>query len=450
MHTVRAPEIVVVCLERFLSMTQPSHCPPVFHIPDDLAYECIRDGHCCQDLTVNLDEEEQRRILDVDWAACSNLGPKAKTPFTKCPTDPKEKIFKRVGVRCGFIDEQGVCLLHQAHGMDIKPGMCQRFPFRFVKAPDGVYVGASFTCVSIRGGKGRPLTDMAGEIEDLYRRLPPKKELPDILRFDSLTHIRWEDYLRIEGALTEIISFENHTVGECLIAGHVWLGMLSQMIRAQRKLENTNAGESGEAGLISKVIQSYVEHNRNNQYERIFTIASRPAANRILKRMLLGSFISFRGTLSRRMPRLMVIGSLVLQNMRHWARLGSLKLAPLKTKISYADCAEHKEISQSPEAQALLRRYFQHVIFRKDLVHHTDLFRGYCYLVVAHGLIEWYAAALATSGEKNPVSEAVSHVERYYVIHSDFGPLFLYYPGLAEMMGYLFQRPNFAHTVING
>ena len=86
----------------------------------------------------------------------------------------------------------------------------------------------------------------------------------------------------------------------------------------------------------------------------------------------------------------------------------------------------------------------------KELVRYTDVFRGYCFLILIYGLIQWYATVLKNQGSENPLSEALSMVERYYVLHSDFNQLFLYHPALADIMDYIFKKSNFAHSIIMG
>jgi hypothetical protein len=333
-----------------------------------------------------------------------------------------------------------VCRLHAAHGADVKPRICLRFPYRFVEAPDGVYVGLSFVCRSVLANTGRSAEENRGEIRDQFSRWASAHRLADPVRFDARTPISWADYQIIEQALDEILAREDRPVGDCLIAGHVWLGILRRMLQAISR---------GPAENVSKAIRFYVERGRADGFARAFDVARKPVAVRVLKRMLLGSFISFRTSLMERRPRLVVAATVVLQNARHWFRLGSLRLPPFEQRFSYRNFRAEAAGLETPRMQELLRRYFRHALFRKDIVRHTDLFWGFCYLVLTYGLIQWYAAALAAAGEADP-TEAVGMVERYFVHHSNFDQLFLYHPALAQTVQYLFRKPNFAHTMVNG
>jgi len=429
---------------------------PVFHLPVDLCFECRRDGDCCRNWDIPVEPDEVERILTADWRSCSALGPDDDSPFLY-PRKGKggHVVIKRIDEACCFLAEDGLCRLHKRYGAEAKARSCQRYPFRFVEAPDGVYVGLSFGCRSVLRNTGLPVEKQFDRVREEFLRRPSYHRLAEPVRFDAATPIEWADYLAIEQALDEILAREDYSVGQCLIAGHAWLGILRQALLAGRKSPEQTP---------SRWVSFYVDSTRRDGFARAFQIARHPVAGRAVKRMLLGSFISFRSASIRRLPRLVVIVRLLLENARHWLRLGNLRLPPFQTALSYRDFRPGSADLDSREFQDILRRYFRHALFRKDLICHTDVFWGYCFLVLTYGLIQWYAAGLRAAGTPAPGSggkalaensasdgfEAVSIVERYYVHHSNFNQLFLYHPALAETIQYLFKRPNFAHSIVAG
>ena len=165
--------------------------------------------------------------------------------------------------------------------------------------------------------------------------------------------------------------------------------------------------------------------------------------------MLLGSFISFRSSLRPRQWRLTIIARMVFQLFRHMIRVGSIRFDPLDVRLSHRRFQPSPSDSASPEIQSLLRRHFRDALSRKDLIRRSELFWGYCYLVMVYGLVQWYASALSATGAPDP-AKALEVVEKHYLLHPDFDQTFLYHPALADVIHHLFRKPNFAHTVVMG
>lgn len=418
------------------------------HPTDDLRlqpgarFDCVTDGSCCRDFVeFRVDAPAAERILSADWRACSDLPEREESPFYK----PKKKggdarLLKTRENRCGFLGEDDLCRLHKKYGAETKPLNCRAYPFRFVRTPGGIYVGMSFTCTSVLQDSGRPLESHGEELRRLAAEDFLQDEVTDPIRLDSSLALGWDQYLAVEKALDEILAAERDTVETCLIAGHAWLGMLRKML---------GAADAADPGAIDKILEFYIQRTREDGFSQSLKIARRQVGQRAVKRMLLGSFISFRNTLRPNQWRLTAIARLLFQFLRHLTRLGALRLDPLKNRVPYARFRPEPEDLAAPETQALLRRYFRHALFRKDLVHHTDLFRGYCYFVMVYGLTQWYNAALKAQGEPDPAA-ALALVERHYVLHPDFNQTFLYHPAMADVLQHLFQKPHFAHTIVRG
>jgi Fe-S-cluster containining protein len=428
-------------------MTDPR--PTTLYLPGDVRYQCTQCGICCDaNLEVQVASEEAARIETLDWRAVSNLPEKAKSPFGPAREERKHLACLKTDKDCGFLDAQRLCGLHSAYGEAVKPYHCLRFPYRFVDTPDGVYTGVSFACTAVRQNIGPAIAEQESAVRQVYES---RREIPRIdepVAFDWDTKLDWKDYLLLERGIDEILSDERHSVGACLIAGHVWLGMLQQLFK--------QVGRTSES--ISEAVRFYTEKTREDQYSQAFRVAKRPAAHHTLKRMLLGTFTSFGNVLPYAKTRIGAALRVFWFNGRHWMRWGGVRLTPFEQSVPYRDFAPRPEFALAPAAQDLLRRYFRHAVFRKDLVVHTDMFWGYCFLVMSHGLLEWYVAVMDALGkvpdpEHDPtrgVSGALEHVERLFVFHSRFRSIFLYHPALADTFQRVFRKPNFAHTIVMG
>jgi len=436
---------------RDMDWTNPSS-PPVFHLPEGIRYTCQMDGACCCDWwEIRVEAMAAERILEVDWRSCSSLGGKAKSPFLRARPNARFLFLRCLGDACSFLGEDSLCRLHARFGPETKPHGCRRFPFHFIQAPDGIYVGLSFACTSVLHDMGRPALEMREEAERLYSLEPEHARIEAPIRLDASTAITWEDYLQVEKALDAILSREDQPFSTCLVAGHVWLGILRQMLKAGApELKDKEAAFlRGPNPALGQILDFYVRQTSSENFKRAFAIASRSAAHPTLKRMVLGTLLSFRNSGRPNQWRITAVMRVIVEHLRHWMRLGSLRLEPLDKRVPYRMFQPSPAYLDPPKVQALLRRYYRHALFRKDLVANTDLFWGYCYFLLIHGLVEYYAVGLAALGEPDP-ELALCLVEKYFVHHSNFGRTFLYHPALADIFQYLFKRPNFAHTMVMG
>lgn len=411
-----------------------------YHFPPDMRYECLRHGACCRGpWEIRADAPAKERIEACDWHALSNLPAGKSTPFERGRSQIGAVCLARTaGGDCGFLDADHLCRLQKSHGYHFKPRTCQAFPFQLVRTPGGLFVGLSFACESVLEQSGQLIADHAEELRDLIEREPEAcLAIAEPVRFDARTPIVWGDYLALEAGLDAILSREDRPVAECLRAGHAWLGMLRQLI-AQARLSD--------AAIVSALIGRYAEDGRATAYERAFRIARRHAPHATLKRMLLGTFIAFRNGLGPRQWRLWAMTRVLSELPRHWTRLGTLRFPSLDVRLSYRQFRTQPDDLADPATEQLLRRYARHAIFRKDLIVGTDLFWGFSYLVMVHGIVQWHAAALRAAGRPDPAA-ALAAVERDFVHHTNFNQTFLYHPAIADIIRRFFHKPNFAHLV---
>lgn len=84
---------------------------------------------------------------------------------------------------CVFLEES-LCSIHEQ-----KPTTCRQYPFQFTRTPDGLYVGASFFCTSIRDNSGRPMAEHAVELLDL---------IPQAIISEVPETVSWSDYRELE------------------------------------------------------------------------------------------------------------------------------------------------------------------------------------------------------------------------------------------------------------
>ena len=99
---------------------------------------------------------------------------------------------------CVFLDSEQLCSIHAELGASAKPITCRQYPFQFTRTPEGIFVGASFFCTSIRQNSGRPM--MEHSLEILLDLLPEAiiSDVPDPIPLDGRGTLSWEQYRELE------------------------------------------------------------------------------------------------------------------------------------------------------------------------------------------------------------------------------------------------------------
>ena len=394
-------------------------------------------GCCCRNAwDIEVEDDIADNILSLDWHKCSSLPDNAVSPFEYSKTEKNKLVLKTVGDACSFLADDGKCRLQNKYGFDVKPHACRTFPFSFAGTPDGIHIGLSFACPAVCSGKGKIVSEHKRMLEKLLEDAVDPWPVAEPVKLDLTTALEWEEYNSIEKGLSEILGNEAESLKVCLAAGHTWLGMLRRMLLAAPSEKK-------------KIINFYLSSTAADNYAKAFASAKKKPVRHPLKRILLGTCISFRHSMRPGQSRISVTAKLILNNIRHWLQAGSVKMYPLDTGVPYIALALSSELLQNKDAEKLLRRYFLHALSRKDLIVETDLFWGYCYFILSYGLIEWYAAALQEAGSPPDPEKALMLVEKNFVSHSNFNRIFLSQPVLENKFRSIFEKPNFARLMLS-
>jgi Fe-S-cluster containining protein len=428
--------------------------PRDLQIPDDLAYSCHNSGDCCQaffEIPVDQASAERLRGLDLEKMPRlkGQLGSMEEAICTARDDSSSLSLKLHGNGRCVFLTPDRLCELHCTFGGEAKPQTCQDFPFRFLETPGGVYVGLSFVCPSVRGNRGKLLTDQRNELEAHYPRAHSCRKANDPIVLNSRVQLTWTQYLGIEAALHEILDLQEPSIAERLIGLNVLLNFIDTYVRQLHP-------EGGPAGSpitpSDKALADFLGVVRRSYYADIMRIARRDAGSPALQRMFLGMVVSFRNTLSRRRGRLSVLAGILGQYTRHAIGLGRVLLLPVTRPVSHRELAG-VELPEGGESGELLLRYLHHALFRKDLLVTSSVTRGLNMLLLNMALIRWYAAALAAEQDRDQSSDddfstAISHCEKYYGFHSSFFQLFERYPAIDEIVESFMRRRNYPFVLL--
>lgn len=137
----------------------------------DQRYSCHACGNCCRDFTVQLREDDLRKLREQKWE--ERLGEEVTVTFRG-----ETYLRQREDGACMFLMDDGRCRIHAEFGFTEKPIACQLFPFVPLPATDGVRVGLSFACSSVLANKGADLSSHSRELTRMVKHLPEMDENP--------------------------------------------------------------------------------------------------------------------------------------------------------------------------------------------------------------------------------------------------------------------------------
>lgn len=138
---------------------------PRLHLAIVPNYDCHSCGGCCKKYDVAVTEAERARIASQGW----DRDPAMAGVELFHPAEPhlseRFRLNQRPDGSCVFLNERGLCRIHERFGPEAKPLPCRMYPFAFVPAGDHWRIGIRFACPSVAANKGRPAEAHREELE---------------------------------------------------------------------------------------------------------------------------------------------------------------------------------------------------------------------------------------------------------------------------------------------
>jgi Fe-S-cluster containining protein len=417
---------------------RPAIDPAALRLPAGMNFSCHFSGRCCQDFwEIPLDEVSADRLKTLPMGSISPkfMDPARYTEPSACR--PHGLAMRRHEGACVFMDGNRRCVIHGNFGAEAKPQTCQDFPFRYVRTPRGIFVGVSMACVSARANRGRPLEEMRAELAENYRRSLNVRSIGEAVELGDGVPVRFQEYEQIEACLGELFALETRTLDDRLIAGFALIQMLERAVQEA-------------PGRLSEMLALF----RRDQFQRVVSIAGKGRGSDRLHRAIVGLLLKYRSAFDARpRGRMGRTAYLLFQYLRNIGGLGPFAMPPLEGRFWPARLRAIRADWTDPYFTYLVRRFCEHSLFRKDAIVATPLVKGYGFLLLYVALIRWYARAFAATrnvGEvgRNDVEEALSAVEKYFCLHSNFMQLFERYPVFSWMIDRQIAAPHFAPTMV--
>ncbi len=185
-------------------------------------FSCGMSAACCRhDYEITLPQEAQLLIDAMPW---QRIAPGLNG--TRLAQRPDGKLqLKGVNESCRFLTAGNRCLIHGALGR--QPfGPCCVFPFSFARTPEGIAVGASPICGSVRLGLGVGFQEREEDLRERLTHAEPRAT--DAYRLAAGVEIPWEGFRDIEKALCDCLAATDIPMRRRLYVGARLLGALKE------------------------------------------------------------------------------------------------------------------------------------------------------------------------------------------------------------------------------
>jgi Fe-S-cluster containining protein len=419
---------------------------PAFSLDPDILYNCTTCGACCSNpWKIQADKQmvDDVRRLDLTTIKPSLAG---FSPFypAKQADGSTDYFIQHLNGQCGLVNSKKLCGLHTNWDYNLKPKACRMFPFRILQLGDSLYASASFVCPSIRDHVGDSLETHISELDNVLELSKDNMvRKPEVTLSPNVT-LTPDDYLKVETVLLDILKTKSEPFPNRMIACVIALEMLNTLIRVTAIKSDTPTDEC---------IAEFVKNMRDTKFERVFKIANKDGSSRIKLHVLLGMLFGFRATFTKKRSRFKTFFILSANIITHLFRIGTIRLRPGDDKIVYSDMMIVKIPDNDPDIEALLTRYFCHLVARKDLLLHSDLITGIKTFCIFYALFRWYARGLtlgrhADVATADDAAEAVSCVEKDFVFHSDFFKVMSEYSALHRAITRFMKKRDFPFVMM--
>ena len=178
----------------------------------DARFSCHSSTACCrQDYEIALPISAQLVIDAIPW---DQLAPAVGTRLRLRPDGRLQ--LKELDEPCRFLGPRGQCLIHQTLGR--QPfGPCAVFPFAFAHTPEGIAVGLSPICASVRLGLGIPPAQREEDLRERLTQAEPRRTAS--YRLAPTVEIAWDRFKQVETALCELVALESIPLRQRLYLG---------------------------------------------------------------------------------------------------------------------------------------------------------------------------------------------------------------------------------------
>lgn len=401
------------------------------HIPEGINYDCQGCGVCCSGWSVNMSEEDYKRVSSVDWGQFKDEWKRPMfrelKPHERAGTGYTHRIVS-LDDTCPFLVNK-LCFIHGQKGGPFKPTICQQFPYAFTETPSGVYATVSFVSLAVLHNQGTPLVDQRDTINQKFADF--KKLYPQYtadwskIQLSVEQPITWDQYLQYEAQLMKLISDKSKPMTERLMDCCDYLAELV-----------ASTPRSG-AAAAKPAAASATTEQRSNALTKI-------------DKHLLATF--HKMYFPRRNYR--ALFNVPKFWLGVWFKAGSVFEFNTPSAVETYAIDQLKEFpfpEDDAEINDMVYRYVYSMLFGKKYFGagfgHLSLVTGFHHLVLAYTLARLHARGLAKARKANKTS-LVDMVATLKALETQMGE-FMIGPSAASTLELLLQYPSRARRYLS-
>ena len=177
----------------------PSTSPEKVRMAAGSRFSCNSCTRCCTDkhLLGPVSADEVQKIL-AGFKATGLASEARASDFIPLGNDgqpPEAFLLRTENGRCSFLQESGLCGIHERLGEELKPAACRLFPFQPVRTLSGWDVGLSLSCPTVASGGGDDANSEALKtVSSLATTSSLLQVLTDTVQLDSFCKVPYELY----------------------------------------------------------------------------------------------------------------------------------------------------------------------------------------------------------------------------------------------------------------
>jgi lysine-N-methylase len=382
---------------------------PVRHLSVLQNWDCQGCGNCCREYHISVSEEERRRILSQGWEKDPAIAGLPLFVHSGPPWSRRHRLNHHKNGACIFLSSENRCKIHERFGEAAKPFPCRLYPFVLVPVGDHFRAGLRFACPSAAANRGSPLADhhkqLTGFVPELERQAQCAGEMIPAPRLQWGQAVDWPEIQRFIQAIENILkdhsdSFERR-MRKCLAFAKLCRKAHFEKIKGSRLTEFLD--------LITMGLDAEVPADPS-------VLPAPGSIGRILFRQVLAVYIrKDQGPLRseiRGRPALIwaawrfARGTGLVPRLHGWL--------PSTT----FECVEEARGSLSPEAEAILERYYLMKVsslqFCGAACFRFSFWEGLESLALTLPVILWITRVMADVSRNEAVERAIAMVDRNF------------------------------------
>lgn len=351
---------------------------------------------------IEITEEERRRIQKQNWKADDGID--MSRPVIQKLGEGRYRLAHRADGACVFLNDEGLCRIHDRFGEPAKPLACRVYPYAYHPAGNKLTVSLRFSCPSVVRNVGTAVTEQRGELQQLAKAVVAgkntKTEAPPIHSGSDrgTQQVSWPDFHQFLEALDDEVSDSSVGFTVRLMRILSWLDLVQQS-----QFETINGAK------LAEFLQLVTQASRTAQPDDDLPQHKPGRIGRTLFR-LLAAQLARHDTEAHRQAGIGFRFRLGFAAMKFASGMGKIPILEGSSSVAAAfgdplsasatRTAQFSDLEQpfggrTSEIDELFERYFrvkiQGIHFCGPAHYDTDLVHGFYNLALMYPVVMWLA-----------------------------------------------------------